>query len=332
MIELSSHLETYFQKPSDGEVSLGSQFPIKTDDPLEEQKLRWNAQSPDLEELPKMDLRETLERIKEKVRGRSAAVRAVELGQLLTDVNQLYWARTDLHEKMKDREFMAHEPHLKGNATLVFAPGLGAFRGLDFVCKLPDWAKSVFSEATYADPTQYFRTAGFKVHEVWNDGVINTGNVKKGVSSIREEVKHDLDHGPVFFMGHSIGGIEGQIFAALNPSLAEKMDGFFLGASPVPDDVNSWVLDSLLALQGPSGGMDFGEEVSDFYNTGAYKRVNFISIKSRRDPVLEGYAAGKRITTEDGHSSVLHQLQNLRRVVNMANGVFDTGAVSVVAA
>lgn len=247
--------------------------------------------------------------------------RAISFLDLGVDMGRAFWAEVEIGSRVGSKRFMDGEEHLRGGATLIFGQGLGSLYGSDFFKAAAPWAKNMITHGTYVHPIQYWEGMGFDVESVQTHPIFNTGDIDKNVGDMKKKVvraKEESD-APVYCIVHSVDALCAQVFMAEYPDLAREVDGFILGAGPLPERINPWIGDAFLALGEREDSFPYIEKVLDFYLSGGARRVNIISMKDTPDRILDGWPGGRLVDVDGGHSAVFHKLENLRTVVNIVN-------------
>jgi hypothetical protein len=257
---------------------------------------------------------------KERLRAVHPVDRVISFLDLGVDMSKAFWADLDLATKLKNRRFLDEEEHLRSSATLVLGQGLATFYGSEYFRRAAPWARNLITHGTYAHPIRYLEEMGFEVQVAKTDSLINKGNIKRNIASIGSNIeKAKRRNQPVYSLDHSVDALSAQVYMAENQDVAREVDGFFLGAGPLPEEVNPWIGDLFVALTDGEANFHYVGEVLDFYASGGSDKVNIISMKDSPDRVLDGWAGGQVISVDGGHSSIFHQIKNLRGIVHFVN-------------
>ncbi|MEK7580759.1 MAG: hypothetical protein AAB512_00605 [Patescibacteria group bacterium] len=332
MVEQGSRFRAS-QIPQGGEATLGSAIPDLSVGQWARKKYSWeealphgftsdvfNEHRPSYG-LDRLNFPRDIKDFKDMQRSVLTVDRVISLMDLGVDFEKAFWAEVELGARLKTPKFLEGEEHLRGPATLVLGQGLATFYGLDFYRRAAPWARNFMTHGTYNHPIQYLEAAGVNVAIAKTDPLINRGNIKNNEMSIKTAVERArmVGNGPVYLLGHSVDALSAQVFMAKNRKIAKELDGIMLFAGPLPDKINPWIGDIFLALSDQAGNFEFIEPVLDLYRCGDANEMNIVSIKDSPDRVLDGWAGGIVIEVEDGHSSILHQLRNLRGIVHYIN-------------
>lgn len=252
---------------------------------------------------------------------------AFDLAQAASDATEAYWARRRLAWEQAKPNFYEEEreTNMDNAPVVLFGGGFMTWKGLTQLRRHP-LGRELLAAGPYSVVGEAFRQRGAHYIEVWPKKGSNTGDAEEDIAALAEaaEIADATSNGPKIFIGHSFYGEAAYLFAARHPFLADKIDYFMTGGSPLPDKLNS-VVEAALVLFSPNTriGKKQLEEGIGYLNSPEAKRRNFVSIIARDDRIISGSAPGTVVVRPTGHSAIFFNEETLDGAVQIAT----TGAL-----
>lgn len=297
-------------------------MPLEFEKPRIVDRTLWGATDKLLTQFKIPDFPASFKEYIERRRTAGVVNTAFDIAQAMSDANEAYWARRRLAWDQSKPNFYEEEGETQmDNAPVVmFGGGFMTWKGLTGLRKYP-LGRELLAAGPYSVVEEAFRQRGTHYIEVWPKKGSNTGDAEEDIAALAEATKiaDATSKGPKIFIGHSFYGEAAYLFAARHPDLADKIDYFMTGGSPLPDKLNS-VVEAALVLFSPNTriGKKQLEEGIDYLNSPEAKKRNFVSIIARDDRIISGSAPGTVVIRPTGHSAIFFNEETLDGAVQIA--------------